>query len=170
VLLRIDNFRVTSGNCSIIKIPNTVTSENLYNIFYTDDDADDQEVFREIVEEINDDIDIFTQNNGEELIDVLKNPPPRPQVVFLDLNMPVKNGYDTLKEIKAAEHLKDLPVVIFSTSNDLVSIELTRKLGATLYINKPTSYNEMKQILQHVLTIDWKTFKAEGKDFVFSMQ
>ena len=159
------------GRHPIIKtLPYTVTNDNLYNIFYADDDTDDQEVFREIIEEINDNIDIFTQNNGEELIGVLKNPPPSPHVVFLDLNMPVKNGYDTLKEIKASEHLKHLPVVIFSTSNDQVSIELTRRLGATLYINKPTSYSEMKQILRHVLTIDWKTFKGEGKDFVFSMQ
>ncbi|MBS1585828.1 MAG: response regulator [Bacteroidetes bacterium] len=140
----------------------------VYNIFYTDDDTDDQEVFREIVAEINEDILIFTQNNGEELMNVLRNPPPSAHLIFLDLNMPVKNGYDVLKEIRQSERLKNLPVIVFSTSNDVASIETTRSLGATLYINKPNSYNDLKKILRHILSIDWEMFKTAGTDFVYT--
>lgn len=139
-----------------------MNTDSLYNIFYTDDDKDDQEVFREVMAEINQDIYIFTQNNGDELMDLLKNPPPKPHIVFLDLNMPVKNGYEVLREIRQVEKMKHLPVIIFSTSGDDQAVAETKKLGATLYIRKPEDYGQLKKILKNVLTIDWSTFKPNG--------
>lgn len=141
---------------------------SLYNIFYADDDIDDREVFKEIVNEINEEVLLFTQENGEELMQLLKSPPPTPHVIFLDLNMPVKNGYEVLKEIRNSERLKDYPIVVFSTANDTATIAEVKKLGASLYINKPGDYTDLYKILKHVLTIDWSTFKADGKDFVYT--
>ncbi len=143
-------------------------SDNAYNIFYTDDDADDREVFKEVIEELNEDVYIFTQRDGDELMDMLKNPPPRAHLIFLDLNMPGKNGYEVLKEIRASEKFRDLPVIIFSTSNDSESISQTRALGATLYINKPTSYAEMKRILKRILSFEWERLTPAGMDFVYA--
>lgn len=143
-------------------------SASLYNIFYTDDDADDQEVFREIIAEINEDIYIFTQNNGDELMELLKNPPPTPHIIFLDLNMPVKNGYDVLREIRQNKKFDSYPVIIFSTSTDEDAIELTRKLGANLYIPKPGSYNELKGILRQVLTIDWENYASRNNNYIYN--
>jgi len=145
-------------------------SGNYYNIFYTDDDADDQEVFREVVADINEDIYIFTQSNGEELMEMLRNPPPNAHILFLDLNMPVMNGYEVLEKIRKSDKFKDLPVIVFSTSNDLDAINTTKKLGATLYVHKPGSYNEMKATLRYLLTIDWDNYKANSKDFVYKLQ
>lgn len=142
-------------------------TDNLYNIFYADDDQDDQEVFREVMGEINEDIFIFTQNNGEELMTLLKNPPPRPHVVFLDLNMPVKNGYDVLKEIRQSDRFKNLPVIIFSTSGDDEAIAKTKELGATLYVRKPDDYHQLKQILRELLAINWETF-SPGIEYIYS--
>jgi CheY-like chemotaxis protein len=142
-------------------------TESFYNIFYTDDDADDQEVFKEAIAEINEDIFIFTQNNGDELIEMLKNPPPRPRLIFLDLNMPVKNGYEVLKEIRQTEKTKHLPVIIFSTSSDDEAITFTKSLGATLYIPKPTSYAELKRTLREILSVNWDTYKPGDKNFVY---
>jgi CheY-like chemotaxis protein len=144
-----------------------MNTDNLYNIFYADDDLDDQEVFREVMAEINEDIFIFTQNNGDELLNLLKSPPPRPHVVFLDLNMPVKNGYDVLKEIRQSEKFRHLPVIIFSTSGDEDAISRTRNLGATLYVQKPDDYNELKQILRELLAINWENF-SPGAEYVYS--
>lgn len=144
-----------------------MVDEKKYNIFYTDDDRDDQEVFREVVAEIDDEVHIFTQNNGAELIQALHNPPPSPHIIFLDLNMPVKNGYDVLRELRQEEKTKSLPVIVFSTDGRDESVELTRSLGATLYIRKPEDYNALRRILRNVLTIDWATFSAGGK-YVFN--
>ena len=71
-----------------------------YTIFYTDDDPDDQDFFKEVVAEITPQHNIFTQNDGYELLEILQNPPPSPHIVFLDLNMPRKSGYQVLKEIR----------------------------------------------------------------------
>jgi CheY-like chemotaxis protein len=140
-----------------------------YTIFYTDDDSDDQDFFKEIVTEINSNHKIHFQTNGNELIDTLKNPPPHPHIVFLDLNMPQKNGYDVLKEIRAMESSKDVPVIIFSTSNDDAAIEKTKLLGANLYITKPSSYSEFKKVISSVLSYDWMHFSPPTRDFLFTV-
>lgn len=140
-----------------------------YSIFYTDDDRDDQAMFRDAVAELtNNSVQLFTQDNGDELIGVLKNPPPTPKLIFLDLNMPIKNGYDVLQEIRSADATRDLPVVIFSTSDDRNAITKSRKLGANLYVTKPDSYKLLKKAVQHVLSVDWTTFTPGDKDFVYT--
>ena len=143
---------------------------NSYNIFYTDDDTDDQDIFREAVSEINEDIFIFTQNSGEELLGLLRNPPPSPHLLFLDLNMPQKNGFDVLREINKSEKLEYMPVIIFSTSDEPENIALSRSLGASLYITKPESYQDLKKVLLDVLSIDWEAFRRDGRDFVYKLK
>lgn len=144
-------------------------TDNIYNIFYTDDDADDREVFKEVIAEINEDIFIFTQRDGDELMNMLKNPPPRPHLVFLDLNMPEKNGYEVLKEIRQTDKMKNLPVIIFSTSSDEDSINTTKTLGATLYVNKPNGYADLKKLLYQLLQIDWNEYKPKAEEFLYAM-
>ncbi len=138
-----------------------------YIIFYTDDDIDDQEVFKDAVNEVSEHIQLAIQGNGTELLTVLKNTRSFPNVIFLDLNMPVKNGYDALKEIRSSDKIKDLPVVIFTTSDHAVDIESTRKLGASLFITKPSTFSLLKRILKHVLSINWETFVPSENEFVY---
>jgi CheY-like chemotaxis protein len=111
-----------------------------YNIFYADDDKDDQDLFKEAVLELKKNIHIFTQDNGAQLMLMLGENLLDPRLIFLDLNMPVKNGYDVLTEIRKSTVLKTLPVIIFSTSRDADVIALTQKLGDTMYIPKPNGY------------------------------
>lgn len=62
--------------------------KNECTIFYTDDDQDDLEFFMEIIETLDANINVVTQNSGNQLIHALENPPPHPTIVFLDINMP----------------------------------------------------------------------------------
>ena len=142
---------------------------NTYTIFYADDDIDDQDFFREIVSGINEDFVIYTQNNGDELLDILKNPPPNPHLIFLDLNMPQKNGYEVLKLIRSSEQTKQLPVIIFSTSNDERAISKTKELGANLYITKPNSYTDFKKVMNSVLALNWHQKLPVYNNFVFTL-
>ena len=137
------------------------------HIFYADDDNDDQGMFLEAIKEISNHVQVTSQKNGNELIRQLNNPPPYPNIVFLDLNMPIKNGYEVLKEIKNSEQTKDLPVVIFTTSDHGNAVEITRSLGARLYVPKPVSFSALINILKYVLAIDWKTFTPTEKEFVY---
>jgi len=127
---------------------------NITNIFLADDDEDDRFIFNEALKEIQMPTTLFTANDGEELMAALNsltgNPP---DVLFLDLNMPRKNGFQCLREIRQNRNLRSLRIIIFSTSYESDVIELLFKTGADHYIKKPTEFNELKNVIESVLKI-----------------
>ncbi|MBK0368902.1 response regulator [Flavobacterium agrisoli] len=141
--------------------------KNQLTIFYTDDDQEDLEFFIEASSDIGNHLNVVTQNCGKKLLYDLENPPPNPHIVFLDLNMPGFSGFDVLQQLKSSGNFKDIPIVIFSTSNDIQIIEKSRALGASYYISKPTDYNLLKKTIEHAVNIDWNTFKPTSKEFVY---
>ena len=77
---------------------------------------------------------------------------PLPDVLFLDLNMPRKNGFECLEEIKKNEQLKRLPVIIFSTSFEQEVVNQLYQSGAHYFIRKPSVFSQFKKIIQQTLT------------------
>ena len=123
------------------------------NILLADDEEDDRLLFVDALKELKIKTIIQTVNDGVELMEYLNNPDNKlPQLIFLDLNMPRKNGLECLKEIKANDKLKDIAIAIFSTSMSENDIEQTLMNGANVYINKPNSFGELKQALKKVVT------------------
>jgi len=141
-------------------------TEEKIHIFYTDDDKDDIAIFQDAVEEADKGIKLIANFDGGDLIHLLKNPPPSPAMVFLDWNMPGKNGEEVLAEIRATESLRNIPILIFSTSSNSDNIEAARKNGANMYITKPNSFQDIVQIIRHCLKIDWKNF-SDPERFVY---
>ena len=137
-------------------------------IFYTDDDQDDLDFFKEIVSEIDSSYNVITQNNGLELLHALNNPPPTPYLIFLDINMPGINGLDVLKKVRESASHKSLPIVMFSTSNDESIIEKSRKLGATYYMPKSGVFDNLKKSIEHALSINWAGFIPTDKNFLYT--
>ena len=86
-----------------------------FTIFYTDDDEDDLSIFTDAVESLSKKIQLQTYSGGEKLLNAIYNPPPTPHVVFLDLNMPGKDGRETLKEIKEHPNYKKFHIIRFLT-------------------------------------------------------
>ncbi len=142
----------------------------MQNIFYADDDVDDLNFFREIVEDLDNGFSVFTNVNGNDLLVALDTPPPHPSVIFLDINMPGINGLDVLKVVRQNENHKSLPVVMFSTSNDEAIINKARQLGASYYLPKSGDFNKLKQSLEHVLSIQWSNFIPTEHNFVYQYQ
>jgi len=138
-----------------------------FTIFYTDDDEDDLSIFTDAVESLPKKIKLQTYSGGEKLLNAIYNPPPTPHVVFLDLNMPGKNGFDVLAELKNSEEKNDIPVIIFSTSNEPSIIERCRNLGASYFITKPILMKDIVRSIEHAIEIDWDKFKPSEKDFVY---
>lgn len=134
-------------------------------LFYVDDDADDLEFFKEAVEDIGKNVSLFAL--GEDLLHAMHNPPPMPAVVFLDLNMPIKSGFDILDEIKNNMNFDGIPVVVLSTASDHNTINRCWDLGADLYVSKATSIRDLKQVIAHVLTIDWEDYGRRREEFVY---
>ncbi|MCF6131838.1 response regulator [Flavobacterium wongokense] len=139
--------------------------QQLTSIFYADDDVDDLDFFKEALLEIDKPVCLFEE--GDKLLKSLHNPPPRASVIFLDLNMPVKSGFDVLREIKASANIENVPVVIFTTSSNPADIELCKKMGANLYIRKPASVGALRKAINYVLSIDWENFNPTDKEFLY---
>ncbi|MBS7253537.1 response regulator [Flavobacterium branchiicola] len=136
-------------------------------IFYTDDDEDDLSLFADAVEAISKDINLQTYSGGEKLIHAILQSPPKPNVIFLDLNMPGKNGFDVLNELKGSAENSDIPIVIFSTSNEPGIIEKCLTLGANYFVTKPVLMRDIINAIEHALSIDWTAFVPDLKTFVY---
>ena len=128
------------------------------NILLADDDADDRSFFENALKEIPIDTRLATVNDGEQLMDYLsKNTEQLPDVLFLDLSMPRKGGFECLTEMKDNITLKDIPVVMFSTSYtqdynyELGMIGVLYKLGVQDYIRKPATIAQLKELILHSL-------------------
>ncbi len=124
-------------------------------VYLADDDADDRLLFEEALMEISYDVILTTAKNGEQLMGILdQNTPPPPHLIFLDLNMPLKNGFECLEEIKQNKKYKNIPVVIFSTSSQKEAIDQVYNKGADYYLCKPDSFQQLKKLLHTVFAID----------------
>ena len=134
-----------------------------YLILLADDDEGDRTIFTEAFSEIKIKTEVRTVNDGDELMDWLSQKDnPLPHFLFLDLNMPRKNGLDCLKEIKTIDRLKEIFVAIYSTSGNEKDVEETFVNGANAYITKPSDFNELKQILYKAVSA---TILYEGDTF-----
>ena len=122
-------------------------------IILADDDESDRTNFIDAIEESRVKTVVLTVKDGVELMDHLSNENiPVPHLLFLDLNMPRKNGLECLKEIRQNERLKDVAVAIYSTSSYEKDIEETFQYGANVYIKKPTNFKVLKSVLNKVLS------------------
>ena len=127
-----------------------------FHILLADDDEDDRLLFIKAFSELKIKTIVYTVNNGMQLMEWLgKNFPRLPHIIFLDLNMPLKNGLESLKEIKRSKKLKDITIAIYSTSASEYNIDETFHNGANIYIQKPSNFNTLKEVLDKAVMTSW---------------
>src|ERR1017187_9307873 len=124
------------------------------NILLADDDTDDCIFFKKALAELVIPTSLIAVHDGEQLMHLLINETPElPHILFLDLNMPRKNGFECLTEIKLSKKLKQLPVIVFSTSFEQEMVNMLYKNGAQYFIRKPSEFLQFKKIIQQALTL-----------------
>jgi len=137
----------------------------IQHIALADDDEDDCVLFKDALDELLISPQVSWAKNGDDLMQNLsKNSRPLPDIIFLDVNMPIKNGIECLKEIRGDERLKHLPVIIFSTSTQQWAVDRTYELRANLFIKKPDTFQKLKDIIQRILSTDWRSFSQVAKE------
>ena len=137
---------------------------NKLNILLADDDTDDCLFFKEAINKFIPAANFTAVHDGEQLMHRLTNSTNKlPDVLFLDLNMPRKNGFECLTEIKQNAVLKNLPVVIFSTSGVHDEMTILFKTGADVYIRKPRNLDQLVQVIQHALPMATESIVADSK-------
>lgn len=131
-------------------------NNNVLVILMADDDDDDILLTQKALEKGKLLNPLYTVHDGEELLDYLfhrgnytdEASAPRPGIILLDLNMPRKDGREALKEIKADEDLRDIPIVVFTTSKAEEDIYRSYKLGVNSFITKPVTFESLIDVIQ----------------------
>ncbi|HUR11540.1 MAG TPA: response regulator [Flavitalea sp.] len=125
------------------------------HIILAEDDEDDSQFFEEALKYVTDPPSLVLAKDGVELTDFLHDAEILPDVVFLDLNMPRKNGAQCLLEIRKQKEFQHLPVVVLSTSNNADIIEKMYESGANLYVQKPSDITSWRKTIARILKMDW---------------
>jgi len=127
-------------------------------LFLIDDDEDDQLMFKEAIESISPTLHCESATNGKIALENLKVCASLPDIIFLDLNMPIMNGYDFLIHIKKESALNKIPVCIFTTSNILHDKELTKEFGAQFFLTKPNDFQVLCKNLHQILSANFSIY------------
>jgi CheY-like chemotaxis protein len=127
---------------------------NETHVLIAEDDDDDFLIFSLAIAETEIAIALTRAKDGENLLKILSE--NIPDILFLDIQMPCKNGRECLKEIRANKQYDDLPIIIYSSFTDLGTIEYCFREGSNLYTVKPTTVGELTDILRRILIVDWK--------------
>jgi CheY-like chemotaxis protein len=147
----------------------------IQSIVLADDDSDDHHFFKEALAEASPATALTIVKDGKELLDLLQH--YLPDLLFLDLDMPVKNGLECLQEIRSNEKTKSIGVVVFSSTTRPANIETAYEMGADLFYIKPSNYNELLSSIKAIIHLDWSnplTIKSqyyiEGKYTAFTQK
>ncbi len=132
------------------------SSDKLFNIVIAEDDEDDYTLISDALKLTQNKCQIDWVKDGEELMDFLNSTiepgninKEKPDIIFLDLNMPKKDGREVLQEIKSHPKLKYIPVIILTTSQAKVDIQMTYNLGANSFIQKPFKYADFHTMMEN---------------------
>jgi CheY-like chemotaxis protein len=128
-------------------------------LFLVDDDMDDHEIFKSALAKVDEDLELLTATNGYDALNILSTANTLPDYIFVDLNMPRMDGLQFLKEIKKTDKLKDIPVIIYTTSSNPADIAKTKELGAVSFITKPSRFSEVCSLLRSLISDQSTTSK-----------
>jgi CheY-like chemotaxis protein len=123
------------------------------NILLADDDKDDRFLFEKALSEIPIPTELTKLNNGEQLLNYFSGSGRLPDVLFLDLNMPLKNGYECVARIKDNEKTKHVPVVMYSTTINDTLADVLYDHGTHYYMHKcdfPGLVKDVQRILERL--------------------
>lgn len=135
-----------------------MTTKDTIVILMADDDEDDILLTQKALRQGKLLNELYCVQDGEELLDYLFHrgaytdpaKAPRPGVILLDLNMPRKDGREALKEIKAHPDIKDIPIVVFTTSKAEEDIYRSYMLGVNSFITKPVTFERLIEVMQMI--------------------
>src|SRR5689334_15731277 len=122
----------------------------LMTILCVDDDPEDVEIFCAAIKTVGDNYRCVFASNGCEALQLLES--ISPDFIFLDVNMPVMGGKETLQRIRSNRQLKTVPVCIHTTTVSSFEAGIFRTLGATYCLKKATTFNELCDSLRSILS------------------
>ncbi|MBC7000401.1 response regulator [Cytophaga sp. FL35] len=126
-------------------------SQNKKLVYLVDDDHEDQEIFCDALEMVDSEVELKMFDNGVDLMADLHSESKLPDLIFLDLFMPMMNGEECLQDIRDNERFDEVPVIIYSTVLDMTKIEDLFAMGANRYLHKPSNFHNLISALERTL-------------------
>jgi len=120
-------------------------------VFYAEDDHEDQLIFTAALRELQPGVQLFFAENGAEAVKVLTGLPDAPEIIFLDINMPVMNGTDCVSVLKNLERFRETPVILYSTTSNPIEVEKGLAAGANAFLVKANTYQEVVNDMNKIL-------------------
>ena len=131
-------------------------------ILLVEDDIDDYMFFRDALGETGLNVELKIATRCTNILEVIGTSASRkPDIIFLDLHMPMVTGHECLRSIRSVPSLDTIPIVIYSTSASSYDIEDTFSGGANLYLTKPSSFQLVVTAIKNILQMDWSNFAKE---------
>ena len=134
-------------------------------IYYADDDQEDLQILEDVATELGHNIRVFT--SGTELVRAVCDETIKPDIIFLDLIMPIVSGREILGEIRKCADFDNIPIVMFSTiyqGRQIIAEYINE--GANYILTKPNSFKEFLPMFSEILSIDWQVYKPVPEDFL----
>jgi DNA-binding response OmpR family regulator len=126
---------------------------SIQHILLVDDDTDEYDIFSAALKQVNTDTKLSFLDNTNDLTSALNE--LEPDLIFLDINMPGKSGFQALQEIFEWTLINNVPVIMYSNSVNQADVDLAYRFGATLYFKKATSLSELVRSLKKILSMPW---------------
>jgi response regulator RpfG family c-di-GMP phosphodiesterase len=135
--------------------------EHVQNVLLAEDDDDDYELFLEVIKDLSLQVFLTRAENGDVLMRILHEKVP--DMLFLDIMMPCKNGKDCLLEIRTHKKFDNLPIIVYTSLRDFDTVEFCYRRGTNLFVYKPYSYAELVNIIEKIFAINWKEMRYYPK-------
>lgn len=143
--------------------------EKPMHLLFVDDDSDESYLFNEAIEHAGLNVSLSKSKDGNDLLRFLELN-PTPDIIFIDLNMPYKDGLEALSEIRINHEFNKLPLVIYSTTSNALYIDECYAKGANMFVVKPETFDGIVEVVKTILQIDWTKYQRPSReDFVFNV-
>lgn len=128
-----------------------MSDQSKITVMMVDDDADDRFLFDEALTIVDPEINLITASDGNQAIQLLSSESLFSDIIFLDISMPVIDGWDCLIYIKSKVQLKHIPIIMYSTSESKRDIDKAYELGALCYCTKPDTFKDLVEMLKLIV-------------------
>jgi len=129
-------------------------------LFYVDDDTDDLFFFKDATADLGHNVVVFT--DGHHMLEVLRKQDEKPDIIFLDLQMPILDGDEILNILKKSDEYKHIPVVMISGAFPKKLVRQLFEAGAGYLMKKPTRNAELKKTIEEIIGIDWNSYSISA--------
>lgn len=131
--------------------------EEQLNVLVAEDDLDDFEILSDAISDLPLKIVLSRAENGDVLMRLIHE--KIPDLLFLDIILPCRNGRDCIREIRSDKKFDALPIIIYTSLKDIDTIEFCYRWGTNFFVHKPHSFTDITEIVRKIFSINWKKIR-----------